>query len=274
MTEDIQEHEVQEEAVAEAPPADPPIEAEQQAEPDPYEADARAYGWKPKEEWTGPEGGWVDAEKFVQRTLPSYAKGLEQKLSDANERLQRMERVTNTALERQKALHQAEIERLKTQERQARDELDFDAYDSIQKRRQELEQASAPEPKQAQQPEELNAWVSANPWFNADPGLRQIAQAAAARAAQSGGDLKAEIAAAEAAVRAVAPDAIKTAKPEPKPEPRPVTVETASNAARLIGAKRTLASQLPAEDRANGERFVKEGLFPSIEAYAKEYFNG
>ena len=264
-------------------PPQPAPEAEQApvAEPSPQEdveALARRQGWRPKDEFEGPDGKWVDAETFVERGKEINAH-VQRELRQEREARAQAEREFQERIARMERMHQRNLDqekkRLEEQAQPARDELDFDAYDNIQKRRQEIEQETPPPPQAPAAPEELSQWAAANPWFNSDPHLTQIAKVAADRAARNGGDVKAEIAAAEAAVRAVAPDVIK-ANVQPKPEPKPTpTPDTGSAAARLVSNGRSRpkgGNSLPAEARAQAERDVSRGLYASVDDWAKAYY--
>jgi len=64
----------------------------------------------------------------------------------------------------------------------------------------------------------------------------------------------------------------------PKSEAKPVNAPPANarqmDGVRVSGGRKTnYVAKLPASAKAQGERFVKQGLFKNIEEYAKEYVN-
>lgn len=243
-----------------------------------FEAEAREMGWKPKDEWHGDPDGWRDAEEFVKRGeefLP-YVRAERDRLKrerekqdkEFAERVKRLEATTRTALERQKAQHEAEVEALKARQRKAVEDGDTEAYDEAGKRLESLgappevpEEEAAPEV-----PSEVTEWARENPWFNTDPEMRALAVVVAGRVADTGGDVKAQIAAAEAEVKRRYPERFA----EPKP-PRQ-TVETGGQPPRPRTAKGV--SQLPREAREAFNQFVKVGVYKEsdLPRYAKEYW--
>lgn len=276
---DEQEIEVQEEAGV-LPDTDQQTEAPAEPEGPSIEERAREMGWRPKEEWEGPEDKWREADEYVKRgeeflpIVQARARALEDKIKKQEEayaaRLQKIEEFNQRAMERQRAEFEAEKKRLQEEERQAVREADEDAYEAIQKRKQELEQ-TAPQP--AQQPQgdpKVDEWTKRNPWFNQDQELRDIAIMAAELSARTGGDVDSQIKAAEEAVRRKRPDLIPAAEEQPaRPAPRQVAPDTPSAAARLVGAKRSPSADLTKEERETGQRFVKEGLFKNLDEYAR-----
>jgi hypothetical protein len=276
---DDQEFEVQEETGV-IPGADQQTETPAEPEAPSIEERAREMGWRPKEEWEGPEDKWREADEYVKRgeeflpIVQARARALEDKIKKQEEayaaRLQKIEEFNQRAMERQRAEFEAEKKRLQEEERQAVREADEDAYEAIQRRKQELERQVSPEAAQPQGDQKAIEWAQRNPWFTQDRELHDIAVAAAGRVASRGGDTDAQIRAAETAVRAIAPDVLPPAEEAPaRPAPRQVAPDTPSAAARLVGAKRSPSADLTKEERETGQRFVKEGLFKNLDEYAR-----
>jgi len=128
-----------EDAEIEAPEAED--EAPEAVEPRQFDPEtvekARRYGWKPPEEWVGSKKGYVDdPERFLElpSTLRKRLEESDERLKKADDRLSRMDRVMNTALDRQKAQHEAELEAVRKQMRSAVEEGDVEKYDELSKR--------------------------------------------------------------------------------------------------------------------------------------------
>src|SRR3990172_1202109 len=113
--------------------------------------EAISLGWKPKEDWKGPEDGWKDAETFLkdgEKMAGFVRKRLEK---DFDERLKRIEQASNSALEFQQK--QAEKERavlladLKAQKAAAIEDNDLAKLEKVKDQIVEV-QDSAPDPKE------------------------------------------------------------------------------------------------------------------------------
>src|SRR3990167_2510112 len=174
----------------------------EQSEPNAIETEARSMGWVPKEEFRGPESQWRDADEFVERghnVLPivnSLLKKEREKNSkletkyekfraESEENFKRLERMSTTALEKQREQLTAQYEAKKEA---AVERGDMDAYRAADKAEKvalsDLDAKAKPEKKD--DPREhlsesvkqtLAAWVEENPWFNKDPELNAVANA-------------------------------------------------------------------------------------------------
>lgn len=161
------------------------FDADEAAQQEAIENEARSQGWYPKEQWKGREGDWVDAETFVRRgreILPIVRKALQD------------ERKKNQALEAQLQAHGATISEmreyflkieqqatknamstLKAQKRAALEAGDAVTAEDIQEQMDQLKdsQSAVPtikEPKvdQVQELPAVKAWMSRNPWYTED----------------------------------------------------------------------------------------------------------
>ena len=179
-------------------------EAEEQSEQaDPVETEARSMGWVPLEEFRGPKDQWRDASEFVERgknVLPivnsllkkerAKTSQLETKMERLNaewgEKLGRLERMSATALERQREQLIAQYEAKKEE---AVERGDRDAYNAARdgeaKALANLDakiDATEKQPSAAQDlpphiREVLADWVAENPWFQSDNELNGVATA-------------------------------------------------------------------------------------------------
>ncbi len=266
-------------------------DSEQQAEAEQgpsVEDRAREMGWRPKEEFKGDESRWVDAETFVdngekvlpivQARLRKTEEQLEAARKDAEDRFKRLEAMNEKSRARERAAHEQQLKALEVRKRQAVEEADTDEYDRIEKAQADLRKQQDDDQQPApQQAPELDQWIQKNQWFRDDAHLNAVATAAANRAAAAGGDVTAEIAAAERAVRAIAPDLFP--EPEAKPAPRPAAApETGSAAGRLLGGNKAKGfSSLPPEAKNDFASEVRFGTFTDDakgrEEYAQAYWS-
>ena len=185
---------------------------EQQAEPEQQEEqkvskederEAREMGWRPKEEWKGDADKWRPADEFVRRgreVLPIVNARLrrENEAKDAeiarirkesDERFTRLERMSRTALEKQRERLIHEFEAKKEQAVEAGDK---DFYRAVQKEERETlkrfddaadeagkkdDKSDKPGlPRSVQ--DTLDSWVADNQWFQSDPELNAVANSA------------------------------------------------------------------------------------------------
>ena len=161
------------------------------------EEQARRNGWRPKDEYTGPEGKWVDAETFMARgvenpailyerfrTLDDRYGKLERrfgeqagKLDQATQTMSEMAQMLRTSQEN--AYKRARTELL-AQREAAVESGDTTGFKKADTQLADLD-AAAPKPPAAQPPQpqqqnqppaEVTAWYASNPWYLSDPELR------------------------------------------------------------------------------------------------------
>jgi len=158
-----------------------------------YEVAAREMGWHPKEEWTGPEGKWVDAREFVERgenimpilrannkrlrdellTSKGEVSTLRQAVEESQKAIKALQKAHTAATQR--AVEEARKE-LREQLKQAREIGDVDAELEVAEKLSELKQAQKDvedvplerEPEQPKLHPEFVAWQKENPWFGND----------------------------------------------------------------------------------------------------------
>lgn len=297
MNDEIQEQEGQEEVSTgiEVPgeaPADGAIESAPVV--DEVETRARSQGWVPKEEFRGDPDKWRPADEFVKRgeeILPialERARAAERRVHDLEaefqQKLSRVERVSQLALERQRADLQA---RYDAAMREAAANGDIERYDALsQGRHQAFQQfdehvqrqleakPEQPAPRQDMPPEirqTVEGWISQNDWFNRDQELNAVAQQQHMRLLreQPGLSLAENLAATKRYVQQRYPERFGIT---PKPT---VQASVESGGGRMsagAGPRAKGATDLPADVRAVGERFVKQGLFKDLNEYARDYF--
>jgi hypothetical protein len=132
----------------------------------PTEQKAYDQGWRPQEDFSGPEENWKTAKEYVKD-----GEWLKQ-IKDLNQKFDTQQQEFDTRLENTNKLNaqrnRAEIAKLKTQQRDAVDMADTDAFDKAQTDIEALEAEAVDDDKpkaQAKNPT-VAAWEEKNPWIN------------------------------------------------------------------------------------------------------------
>lgn len=255
------------------------VESPEQPTIDPEtEAEARKYGWRPKEEFDRNPEGWVDAERFLQlpqtqvKALRDMKRELERSLKERDAKLSNIERTTRIAVDRtreqERARYEAELARIEAAKRDAVANADAEQYDRLTQMQQRIKPPADIQAEAPQVPQELSEYMSTAAWAK-DPAALEYAR----RLIDDSPDLLRlpplkQVQAAERKVREFFPEHFaEPAKPKPA---GPARVDGGG----LGGAfkRGRSADDLPADARQVGASFVKEGLFKSLDDYAKAYF--
>jgi len=235
-------------------------------------AQAREFGWKTEDEWKGdpPPDGFLSPDDYLGTSLVQ-AKIARKEAADLRAQMKvqqdaaadttsRMERMYQDAAERRREAHEREVTSLREAQRQAAETGDMERYDALAKRHAEMK---PPEPAQtAPVSSEVTDWQARNTWFGIDPYATQYAQAVAGNVAQSGGDAAKQMAEVDKQMRQRFPEHFPGAKPKPQ---------------RVDGgglgtiASKSAFDRLPAEAQRQAKADVAEGLYKSVEEYAKFY---
>lgn len=272
MSDEPIEQEIIEERAQDAPPQ----------QEDDLEVEARKYGWKPKEEFDLEPDGWVDAEKFLSfpktqlkmrnDTIRDLRKEIEEGKKQAAEEFDRIKATNKVALERVRKQEQerfdAEMSRIREGKRQAVEVADTDAFDRLDAQEKALKPPAPVEPQQAGPDPLVAKYRAENEWAQ-DPALFNDAVQVVQAALNSGmqfADTQAQLDYAEKAIQRRYPHMFQ--KPE-TPAPR----SKVDPGGMGLGAKRGKgAADLPPEAAKIAKEFVEEGIFKSVDDYAKDYW--
>ena len=280
-------------ADAEAPVVDA---AEPKPERSEVETRARAMGWVEKDQFRGPADQWRDADEFVKRgeeetpilrernrDLARKHAELEERLArqqrEFDERVTRQERMAQQALRKQREQMLGSYENAKRQavelgDTQRYDQLDRDQREAVQQFDQQYYEAVTPKADPQQQVQQLpphekvevDSWVQQNPWFQADPLMKQYAEAYHVHLNQTNPSmgLRENLAAVSQEVRRRFSDRFQ-------PQRRPTAVEGGEGMA--TGGKRARGvAELPPEARRAAQEFVAAGAYKNVAEYAKDYW--
>lgn len=269
-----------------------PAEVAEQAPARDFETEARAAGWVPEAEFKGERkpAVFVDAETFVKRgeeLIPFIRKEnkelkhqLDETKADFAKRLERMEKVSAKTFEAQQRAHEAEIAKIKREQRAAVASGDEAEFDRLEKVKDGLEKSApkAEEPDEKLTPEQVlkakqDKFCAENPWMDEDkdPDLWDWV---VARSQRHGRDQSKTF---EQVMELTVADA-KKQFPEKFGGKRPGNGQSAVDsggdfAAAIGGGKADPLAKLPAEARAQAkadmEKFPK--IYPSAAAWIKAY---
>jgi hypothetical protein len=280
MSDDVLEQE------APAPVADAP-----EAKADDLETVARELGWKPETEWKGdpPEGGFASAAEFI-RSQRTRAKNVEKELkklrNDTEKRIKRMEEQSTKQREKEiaelhseydwyirKAIKEGDeaTEKKLIKERDAKvaqaEDVE-DADDEPEADEEEWIEAFNPSYPQVQKRfyNEGHAWILDD---DADPDAMRVML----DYVDSGIPFADALEKADKALRKAYPDRYEDEDMDDEPEEKPKNgkrVPVLVSGSKGAGGGVSAASRLSPAQREIGARFVKEGLFGSLEEYAEQ----
>jgi len=166
---------------AQATPVSPQIDIE-----------ARAYrmGWRPKDQYKGPDDKWISADQYIEvatESMPVLRKTLktmEDKYDKTERRLAEMAEAFNVYREfatkaEVRAYEKARSE-LVTERDAAIAQADVSAVKAVDAKIAEHEATKPAEPKRVDRTAdpapplapEIQDWIEANPWFNDDPDMK------------------------------------------------------------------------------------------------------
>lgn len=258
--------------VAEAPQEDIP-----QVDPE-IEADARKYGWKPKEEFTLDPEGWVTADRFLE--LPSTQRKmtqdinrrLEKELKDRDERLERLTATATQAVElarmQERKRYEEQIAQIEAEKREAADLGDVARYDQLTRHQSTLKAPTdTPVVIKPQVDPAFQSYLDAAAWTKDPDAYRFAAMAIDDHPEiQRLPPLK-QVQWAETKVREHFPEHF------PAQVAKPQFSKVDGGGLGAIGKRGKGADDLPAEAKQVGLEFVKDGIFKSLAEYAASYFD-
>jgi hypothetical protein len=242
------------------------------AEPTESEAKARRQGWRPKDEYRGPEEKWVDADAFLKRSdeeLPVMRERLKKQDRDLADLKGTVAKFAEHHAKVEKIAYERAMNEVKKQRREALAIGDADGFEQAEERLAELKEvkpAATQKEAAAEISPDVQTWVQANPWFQAEPRLAKYAE-------QVCGELQSEDPTRDLSdiLKEVAKE-VKQRFPEKFANAKrsaPPAVEGTGSVAAGKGSKSY--ANLPAEAKAACDKFLKQGLIKSKDDYLKYY---
>jgi hypothetical protein len=160
---------------------------------DPYEEKALELGWRPKEEWDGPEEDFIEAKEFVRR------KPLFDRIESQSKAIKDLSKAMDALKTHYSKVKEVEYERalktLKEAKKQALVNGETDQFLALEERIEEVESEKRDldaNLKEVEVPQEQTlrpefvAWTQANTWYQKDKAMTAYADARGIELARSG----------------------------------------------------------------------------------------
>src|SRR3954470_23631210 len=134
-------------------------------EPSESEAKARRQGWRPKDEYRGPDEKWVDADAFLKRSdeeLPVMRERLKKQDRDLADLKGTVAKFAEHHAKVEKIAYERAMNEVKKQRREALAIGDADGFEQAEERLQELKEvkpAATQKEAAAEVAPEVKAWV-------------------------------------------------------------------------------------------------------------------
>lgn len=263
-----------------------PDVAPEQPDPDQIEAEneAKKYGWKPKEAFDLAPDGWVDAKRFLElpstqnKALRDTKRGLERRLEEAEAArkadLEGVKAASKAALDavrkQEQERYAADLAAIQRRQREAVSMADTQTFDALERQKAAIKPPETPQaaPNPGPSPDVAD-YVSKNEWAQ-DPALLMEGAQAIEYARQSGRVFATDmdqVKYAESVMKRKYPHLFQPAEPQRQTQSRVDGGGLGGSSRRTKGA-----DDLPADVRDVGREFVAEGVFKSLDDYAKAYF--
>lgn len=235
--------------------------------PDQAEESARAKGWKPKDEYKGEPGSWVDAKEFLGRE-PLF-NALKDSRKEIRELKKTVDGMARTFAQQVNSVVSEKLTQLKAQKREAIEAGDPEKVEKIEKQIEEQKKVKVDAPTAREIAPEIHEWVKENPWFNSNPKAKRLAVAENEEyLKEHPDDIKGSLEVARAAVKKAYPEIFggdkgdNGSKDKEEPAKAP-PVE--SGGAKSGGGKTLTVRQLTTEQKLAHDAYVKAGVLTSAE---------
>lgn len=258
------------------------LPANDEAQSRDYEAEARAHGWKPLEEFPGDPAKHIDAETFVKRAdevMPLLKKQNASLKRDIEEMRRDIKRLTKA----EQSAYESALADIKRQQEEAVELGDVVAFKALDKRADALKQEIADDIPSGEDPaEQYASFREEHTWYDRGglAGASEIEMNARAFA-----DITASKWAAKGLDRTLPPSeffAKVAAEVEAKfPLLKAVRAKPVSEVAGATragtGSKAKTGANLPADAKAQATRFYNQGIIKAeslnaaLDKYAKSY---
>ena len=239
------------------------------AELTPVEQLAVKMKWKPKDQYTGPEGKWKPAEDYIlaEREISSGLKDTVRGLKDTVDRL-----AATSTRQTERAL-KLQADEINARWEKAVEDGDKTAAAAAQREMASLEKTVVTD---LGNPEE--EFGRAHSWFGKDEDATAYAISISQREANKGKTVAQQLEAAAAGVKKRFPELFEE-EPAPKPGAKPAPTVNAPASRASLARKGTSFADLPAEAKAAANRYAdlykqRFNADPEVSKadYAKDYF--
>lgn len=166
-------------------------EQEQTIELTPIEQRAVEMGWRPLEEFNGPEESFIDAKEFVNRK-PLFDK-IEGQSREIKEMRRAMDALKTHYTKVQETEYNKALSNLKAARKQAITDSDGDRFEVIdteikrvESQVEEVQKVNEPIQQESQVNPEFTSWMNRNPWYGSVGYMRAFADELGPRLAAQG----------------------------------------------------------------------------------------
>ena len=256
-------------------------QADDEGDPEPSEEQARRLGWKPKDEFKGDASQWRDWQDFLNEDLSNApqlkatVKLLKRRLDQTDRRYKKLESTLDEAKEYFSKAEQRAYDRavadIKAKQRAAVALADEDAYDEADEELKQLEK-DAKAGKTAKAPEvdpevtkTFRKWERDNDWYGTNEVMTAAADAIAKKmGSYSDNDMDPDEYLEELTAR------VKKEFPHKFELPKKRSAVEGVGETRATKGQKTF-DHLPAEAKAQCDRFIAQGLIKDRAQYVKDY---
>jgi hypothetical protein len=263
------------------------VSSQEQAPARNFEAEAKEFGWVPKEEFKGDPAKWRDAEEFVkwgEEFLPfvradnkKLRKEIEEIKKANTDEIQRMSKLFDGQKKRIEAEFQERLASLQEKREAAVASGNVAEFKRLDGKIDQLK-ADAVEEVKGSKPETNDAdveaaWKAKNTWYDpvANPDMYDVATGYSQRlaAANPGITMADNLAKVDAYMKEKFPEKFGVKKPAANGH---AAVDGGSDFPTAGGNRAKGWDDLPSDAKAAGEKFVRDGTFKDKAAYARAYF--
>ena len=226
---------------------------------DPIENLARELGWRPKEEFGGPEEKWRPAADFI-REGREVQRSLNRELKTVREEVSRISRTSAQLMADKIAERDSYWQNI---HRKAVEDGDVETAERAVTERAKLKTAAEPD---SGPPPETRAFIEKHKsWFNVDPLATMRTQEICAQLAKHGVPIPQQLEQAERAIRKEFPELF------PAPAKTPAAVQTATSRNASTTSRKKGYADMPAESQKMAQDYLKKHGIP-LEKFAESYF--
>ncbi len=231
-----------------------------------YEKEARDDGWVPQEDWKGDPEKHVDAKVFVERgekisgILKSKNKRLEDRIDSLTSTMSKFEQYTNQQRNKDAQENKRLIAELETVKAQAITDSDGEAAVKAEKKIQTLKTEEVPPDVEAHQ-RMSQAWAVENKWYATNNKLARFADGIADQIIGQGYTGQAYFSELTRQVKETFPEEFEN------PNRKKTSSVEDGGAKEVNDSKAQTWANLPAEDKATANRFIKD-----MPGFTKEKF--
>jgi hypothetical protein len=242
------------------------------------EEEARKYGWRSRDEFDREPAGWVDADRFLElpqthvKMFRDENEALKGELGGVKEQLERIGSVQREAVriarDQERQRYEEELTQITQQQRRAVEEANPEAFDALEQQKQDM-QKRAPLPEQ-QQPDVDPAVVKYhqdNEWAQNPVLWREAVEAIEHLPPDRRGTAEQQLEFAEKTMRLKYPHMFQEKQ---LAQPQASKVDGGG-----LGLGRKMGkgvNDLPSDAQKVAREMVEDGIFKSVDDYAKAYW--